>query len=566
MTGRITWYDHSDLEEKPIPKVLSRPVSLPGVVVGIVFFVFSLLPSLLPRSGVIQGVISGISMMVGYAIGAFGQWAWHYLEIPAPRGRVWAILRILLFVALAYLVVTGLWQHVGWQNDVRDEFGMERISPMVWLVIVPVAALTATSILIVVRAFRRLFHFIVRWLDKALPGRLARFIGGIALTLVIWGLWSGVLVNGFFTLANQTFAPRDSSTDEGALPPASPLRSGSPESLVAWNTLGRQGRNFVAGGPTIEELNSFHGVGAMESIRVYAGIKSAETVVERAQLVLDELIRTDAFDRKTLVVATTTGTGFLEPNAMTALEYVTNGDVAIVGVQYSYLPSWISLLADQEEVRITSQQVFDTIHGYWSTLPVDERPKIYIYGLSLGSFGVESILTSVDIVNEPIDGAFMVGPPFVNELWNQIVAGRDAGSSPSTPIYEGGRTVRFTNRESAVHLPTSQWGETKVLYLQHASDPVVFFSPSLFFTRPDWLLDGQRGEELVDEFVWVPGVTMWQVLFDMALAATVPEGYGHEYSKQSNAEGWLAVLGREGWTESDTDRLVQMMVELGPAD
>ena len=165
--------------------------------------------------------------------------------------------------------------------------------------------------------------------------------------------------------------PRDASTAEGITQPASELRSGSPKSLVGWETLGEKGRTFVATGPSVDELNAFHGHGAMEPIRVYVGLKSADTPEARAQLVLDELIRTGAFDREVLVVASTTGTGFLEPNAMTALEYVYNGNVAVAGAQYSYLPSWISLLADQDEVKETSQEVFATIHAYMSTLPED---------------------------------------------------------------------------------------------------------------------------------------------------------------------------------------------------
>ena len=82
----------------------------------------------------------------------------------------------------------------------------------------------------------------------------------------------------------------------------------------------------------------------------------------------------------------TTGTGFLDTHAMDALEFVTNGDVAIAGVQYSYLPSAISLLADVDEVRETAQVVFEHIHEYWSDLPDASRPDIYLYGLSLGSF------------------------------------------------------------------------------------------------------------------------------------------------------------------------------------
>ena len=114
------------------------------------------------------------------------------------------------------------------------------------------------------------------------------------------------------------------------------------------------------------------------------------------------------------MLATTTGTGWLDSSAVDSLEYLWNGDTAIAGVQYSYLPSWISLLADQDAVKLTSSTVFKTVYDYWSSLPQQDRPRLYLYGLSLGSFGVESVLGSVDIVNEPIDGALMVGPPFVN--------------------------------------------------------------------------------------------------------------------------------------------------------
>jgi uncharacterized membrane protein len=555
-----------DLPEKPLPPVLSRPVSQPGIVTGVVFFVLSLLPSMLPRIGIVQGVVSGVTFVVGYAIGAGAQWAWGYLAIPKPTGGVWLTLRWLLYGFLGLLLVSALWRHVGWQNDVRDAFGMDRISPVAWLTIVPVGAVTATILLVLVRAFRKLLHFMIRWLDKAMPGRLARFLGGLALALIIWGLWSGVLVNTFFATANQIFAPRDTATNEGDVIPTSELRSGSPQSLVGWDTLGRQGRDFVSTGPTVDELDAFSGGGALEPIRVYVGLKSADTLEERANLLLEELKRTEAFDRDVLVVATTTGTGYLQPNAMTALDYVTNGDVAVAGAQYSYLPSWISLLADQDEVRATSQAVFDTIHGYWSTLPEGDRPKFYVYGLSLGSFGVESILTSVDILNAPIDGAVMVGPPFVNPLHSQIVADRDPGSSPPTPIYQRGRTVRFTNELNALDLPTGEWGDTRLVYLQHASDPVVFFSPDLAFTEPDWLLPGQRGVEISPDFVWSPLVTMWQVLIDMAGAGSVPEGFGHLYSKQANADAWIAVTRPEGWTDQDTADLEDFLVGLTPLD
>jgi uncharacterized membrane protein len=401
----------------------------------------------------------------------------------------------------------------------------------------------------------------VRWFDRRLPRRLALLVGGLVFFGLIWGVWSQVLVDGFFAGANQLSAPVDASTDEGVVAPRSPLRSGSPESLVPWETLGRQGRSFVAGGPTVDDLNAFHGAGAMESIRVYAGLKSSKTVQGRADLVLDELIRTGAFEREVLVVATTTGTGFLDTHAMDALEFVTNGDVAIAGVQYSYLPSAVSLLADVDEVRETAQVVFEHIHEYWSKLPEASRPDIYLYGLSLGSLGVESILTSIDIINEPIGGALLVGPPFVNGLRNRLILDRDPESTPARPVYEAGRTVRFMD-ESGIAGPSGDWGDTRVLYLQHATDPVVFFSPDLVLDRPEWLAGENRGPEIDDGFHWIPFVTVWQVLTDMAVANSVPAGFGPVYTRQAHVEAWAAILRPEGWTAADTARLQQHLADV----
>jgi len=543
----------------------SRLVSKPGLLAGLLMFVLSLWPSLLPKLSVTQGIVSGISFMVGYGLGAGWQWAWNYLGLSRPHGRVWAALRWLWFAVLLYLLLTTMWRFVGWQNDLRDTFGMQRISATIWLTIIPVAFASSALILIIVRSLRKLFGFLTRWLGKIFPRRLAMLLGSVGLVLMVWSLWSGVLVNTFFAVANQVFAPRDTATTEGISQPTSELRSGSPESLVAWETLGEKGRTFVATGPSVDELNEFHGDGAIEPIRVYVGLRSADTVEARAKLVLDELIRTGAFDRAVLVVATTTGTGFLDPNAMTALEYVHNGDVAVAGAQYSYLPSWISLLADQDEVKETSQTVFATIHAYMSTLPEGERPETYLYGLSLGAYGVEAILTSINIINEPIDGALMAGPPFVNELRNQLVANRDPGSSPSTPVYQRGRTVRFTNQEDALDLSgDDEWGETRVVYLQHASDPVVFFSPSLFLNQPDWLLDGQRGVEISDDFHYARLITGWQVMMDLPAAGSIPQGYGHLYTTEANAQAWIAVTRPENWTAAKTERLMTFLVDFDP--
>ncbi|EWT00727.1 membrane protein [Intrasporangium oryzae NRRL B-24470] len=523
------------------------------------FFALSLTPSLLPRSGYVQGIASGVTVMVGYGLGASLQWVWDYLEIPKPTGRVrTVIVRILVALGL-WAAVFGGWRLVGWQNEIRGVYGMEPVSPTVWPVIIVVTFIVANLVLVVARSVRLLFQTVIRFLGRLLPRRLAVVLGTSVLLLVMWLLWSGVLVNGFFAATNALFAPRDTTLTLGVAQPAAPERSGSPQSLTKWEQLGRQGRSFVASGPTVADLDAANGGGAKEPIRVYVGLASADTVQRRADLLLQELKRTGAFNRKILVVATTTGTGFLDMNGVDPIEYIWNGDTAIAGVQYSYLPSWISLLADQDAVRETSRTVFDTVHGYWSTLPAASRPRLYLYGLSLGSLGVESILSSMNVINEPIDGALMVGPTFVNELHSRLIAQREPGTAPWLPVYEKGRTVRFTAEQDGFAQTPGPWGPTRIVYLQHASDPVVFFSPSLAFSRPDWILDGQRGPDVSERMGWFPVVTMWQVLLDLPGAGSIPMGYGHLYSATANLTSWVQVSNPPGWSAARTAHLAKIL-------
>ena len=134
--------------------------------------------------------------------------------------------------------------------------------------------------------------------------------------LVVGGtvlLVNGVLLDGAVNLANQTFSVRNDITPEGIVQPTSALRSGSPASLVPWDSLGREGRKFVATGPTSEQIAAFTGKPAMSPIRAYAGLESADTAEQRAQLAVDDLQRAGGFQRGTLVVATTTGSGWVDP-------------------------------------------------------------------------------------------------------------------------------------------------------------------------------------------------------------------------------------------------------------
>lgn len=542
------------------PTRVSEPrFSGPGLVLGGVFLAASLLPSLLPRPSVVQGVISGLSLVAGYGVGAGLGALYRYLGIPAPRGR-WRGGLVGGSVALCIgVLVLSMWKQVGWQNDIRLLYGMPPIGPDGWPLVAAVTLLVGALLLLLGRSLGAAFGALRRWLMRRMPRRLASLLGGVVVGVTVWAVFSGVLVTGFFAGANALFAPADHVVSSGTRQPTSPVRSAGPGSRVRWSDLGAEGRGFVSGGPTVESIDAVTGGGARLPVRVYVGLRSADTIRGRAALVLEELKRTGAFDRKVLVLATTTGTGYLDRNGTDPLEFLWNGDTAIAGVQYSYLPSWISLLADQDAARQTSQAVFDAVHGYWSTLPEASRPRLYLYGLSLGSYGVESILGSINLINEPIDGALLVGPPFVSPVHARLTADRDPGSPAWLPEYGEGRTVRFASEDDGFARTPGPWGPTRVAYLQHASDPVVFFDSDLAFAPPEWLRDGQRGPDVSPRMGWFPVVTMVQVLLDLPGSGSVPMGYGHLYSAPANVAAWVGITEPPGWDAAGLRHLGEVL-------
>ena len=183
-----------------------------------------------------------------------------------------------------------------------------------------------------------------------------------------------------------------------------PIKTGSAASLLSWEDLGRQGRRFVSSGPTGAEIGAFFGQEALDPIRVYVGMNSADTADERAKLALEELKRTGAFDRSILIVVMPTGTGWVDPAALDPVEYLHRGDVASVAMQYSYLASWLSLLVEPDYGAEAGNALFREVYAYWSSLPRDGRPKLYLHGLSLGAMNSERSANLYDVDRRSVSG------------------------------------------------------------------------------------------------------------------------------------------------------------------
>jgi uncharacterized membrane protein len=441
-----------------------------------------------------------------------------------------------------------------WQHDIRALVEASQPSEATYILVVIVSILIAAALLSVARGIRTLVRVVARQLGRFLPHRAAAALAVLVVIAILGFLVTGVLPRVFIATANSVFASNDNGTAPGVFEPLDPLRSGSPESLVPWATLGRAGRTFVDTGPTEADISKFTGTAAMEPIRVYVGLESAPSVAAESALAVRELQRTGAFNRKVIVVATTTGTGWLNPAMVDPLEYMYDGDTAVVAIQYSFLPSWVSFLVDKAAAQDAGRDLFDAVYDTWHQLPADKRPKLVVLGESLGSFGGEAAFSGTEDIRDRTSGVLWVGPTNSNTLWSRFTAAREPGSPEWQPVYQGGRTVRFVTSAAELEAPAPGWERPRVVYLQNTSDPIVWWSWSLAFHEPDWLR-GPRAPDVSSAMHWYPLVTFWQVAADLALSTAVPAGHGHTYGMLQGAAAWAAIIPPPGWTNARTAEL-----------
>ena len=547
-----------------------------GVAAAALFFCLSLTPSLLPRDWLTGGIIGGINAAIGYGIGVLLGAVVRTLVL---RRRTWWPLRprarrLLAAVVVALSIgvsVLMLVPAAAWQREVAALMGIEGPATSEYLRTLLVALMTGVLLIAVARMVKEAIGFLARMMIRRwdINDEVAMFIGTAIVVILIITLVNGVLVRGFIAGASAVFQPQNSTTRLGVEQPGQPERSGSPTSFAPWDTLGFQGRNFVGTGPTAAELTDLNGRPAREPIRIYAGLQSAETTESRVAVLLSELQRTRAFERRLLVIIPTTGTGWVDPVAARAIESMYNGDTALVAMQYSYLPSWISFLADQQKSVEAGRAMVDGIHQRWLRWPADTRPDLALFGESLGAMAGQGAFGYLpDVAEMNFSSVLWVGPPNSSRLWRAVTDRRDPGTPEVQPRYDNGRTVRFAQASGAAEIAavvaSPPWGRTRVLFLQHPSYPVVWWSPDLLFDKPDWLRE-PPGFDRSPSMRWYPIITFWQVSADMAGNVTnstgTPTGHGHNYG-DNQLDGWVAVAAPEGWTDVDTDRIRRSLEKL----
>lgn len=552
---------------KNILKVLKWPIqkvgqfyhlNLFGVVGGSLGFASALLPSLVPRPALFMGLLAGIGFMVGYGLGILVQKIYYWMiDRKIPRHYSHRTTMIVVWLFGLIMIVFGILANV-WQDEIRELVGEVPRSGTGFL-LMAIGFVTITTLLLAIsRGILKLFRASVRQAQKVkkLPKRVAAVIGSVVALVLLLLIVDGVFLSTARQLANNYFREINETTDDGAVRPTSSLRSGGPGSMVDWQTLGRHGRSFVGQGPAATDIEQFNGREAKEPIRIFVSPSQADNVRDQARLAVQELERTGAFDRKYLIIATPTGSGWIEPASAAAVEYLHDGDTAQVALQYSYLPSWMALLAEKEAATSSGRALFDAVSAKVRSLPADKRPKLILNGLSLGAFGSQSAFTSDSDFALRVDGALYFGNPGFSQPWKYFTQNRDTGSLQIRPVYRGGEVVRFANNHQELLTVGDDWPGTRVLYVQYASDAITWWNPDLIWRKPDWVSES-RGVDVSYNVRWFPVITFAQITFDQALGNHFIGGHGHNYAPDV-VYSWSAVTPVD-WSQDELNRLQDLM-------
>jgi uncharacterized membrane protein len=331
--------------------------------------------------------------------------------------------------------------------------------------------------------------------------------------------------------------------------------SGGPGSVVSYADLGLQGRRFVSELSSRERIREVMGVDNVdEPIRVYVGVDSAPTIEDRIALAIAELRRTGAFDRSLLMVGSPAGTGYFNYIPVEAAEYMTLGDMASVAVQFGKRPSMLSM----DKVGIAADQhaqLVAAIHRELEALPAGSRPRVVLYGESLGAQASQEGFVDEGtrgLTDLGIDRALWVGTPYATR-WKRQVLGVDRADVDASLL------GHFHTSGQLASTSTEDLASVRFFFLDHHEDPVTRFGTDLAAQQPAWL--GDPADRLPGVPVgqrWVPIVTYWQTAIDTKNAATVVPGefkaHGHDY--RADLAGFVRVAyGIEGVTDTQMARI-----------
>ena len=527
-------------------------VSFLGVIAALAMYAVSVAPSLMARSWAWHAVASGVLVSCGYVAG---------VVIQNVGARVIAMTGLTIHasepVEIGFRACVAALFAIWWLYAVIQSYRRARVAARLvnmpgetfgeYLLGTAGATVIAWCLIAIVAGMNRVGHMLIGALGGYMPHPAAVIVGVAILAAIVFFLTSNVILRGGIGFFRHRAEQMNMRTARGIFKPFVPERSASPASPVTWESVGGQGRVFLGRGPSRLDIAQVCGGEAMEPIRVYSGMPTGGAGIEQAAAtVVAELRRTGAFDRAVILIAASTGSGWVDEWQVQPLEFLTRGNCATASLQYSYVPSALNWLTGLEPAQEASAALFRAVRAELDTMDEADRPALFVCGESLGAFASQSVFSSVEDALSQVDGALWVGTPAFTPMHTELTIARRRGSPEVAPVVYNGRRVRFVNEPSDLRTDLygrelGPWGFPRFVYAQHASDPVVWWNRKLLWTQPDWLRE-RAGRDVSPFVEFTRFVTFIQVLADLPVAGTAPGGHGHTYNEEL-IPLWRAILG-----------------------
>ena len=527
-------------------------VSFLGVIAALAMYAVSVAPSLMARSWAWHAVASGVLVSCGYVAG---------VVIQNVGARVIAMTGLTIHasepVEIGFRACVAALFAIWWLYAVIQSYRRARVAARLvnmpgetfgeYLLGTAGTTVIAWCLIAIVAGMNRVGRMLIGALGGYMPHPAAVVVGVVILAAIVFFLTSNVILRGGIGFFRHRAEQMNMRTARGIFKPFVPERSASPASPVTWESVGGQGRVFLGRGPSRLDIAQVCGGEAMEPIRVYSGMPTGGAGIEQAAAtVVAELRRTGAFDRAVILIAASTGSGWVDEWQVQPLEFLTRGNCATASLQYSYVPSALNWLTGLEPAQEASAALFRAVRAELDTMDEADRPALFVCGESLGAFASQSVFSSVEDALSQVDGALWVGTPAFTPMHAELTSARHRGSPEVAPVVYNGRRVRFVNEPSDLRTDLygrelGPWGFPRFVYAQHASDPVVWWNRKLLWTQPDWLRE-RAGRDVSPFVEFTRFVTFIQVLADLPVAGTAPGGHGHTYNEEL-IPLWRAILG-----------------------
>ena len=526
--------------------------SLFGALFAVVFYAISVSPSLLPRRWWWHAFVSGTLMGLGYALGMAISSLVNYVfaitgtSLSAPEKTVEVATYALVIAVVIWAtraVIGSFWA----SKRAAALTGMKPIKFPEYLLGMSLSLVMFALVLAVLQFLLWVFSLIVRFLDRWLFHPLSVLIAIAAVLVLIFVVSNKVVFKAIMAYFSYTAGKMNDSSSRKFAPPTVPERSASPQSLSTWESVGGQGRTFLTLGPGVAEIEEITGRSGMEPIRVYAGIDGPHPDLQAsAKQAVAELKRAGGLERAVVIVYTATGSGWVDQWLIQPAEYLTGGNCATVSMQYSYLFSAALLVSDLETCAHAGVALFEAVEEAVNELPRDKRPLVLVAGESLGAYGSQAPFRDLEDLNRRTDGAIWVGSPQGSRLSQLLTNERHRGSPQVAPVVGSARHARFVNNPQLLSQDLfgrelGPWDFPRSVFVQHASDPVVWYTPRLMIEEPDWLRE-RVGLDVSRSMRYTPIATYLQVMTDLPIAGMAPPGHGHTYHREL-IEVWIRVLG-----------------------